>query len=237
MDFSTRKTVKPLGFIALFLIVVLGYFVVISPLMAQSAKYSENYAQATSDKDTASSRLTTLQQQKSTIESVEKYDDELSVKFPGLADTPSLVASINKSATNSSLRASDITSVSTTVPSIVPATGGTASTPDAGGSGEDVAAAPAPNAGSAESGSLASIVVDITAEGSLDNLSKFTEEMTDNDRNMSITSVNLTSDGKKSSLSLKATTYIYKTVTKVGEEQETSAEETTGGAETPPTGN
>lgn len=242
MDFSTRKTIRGLGIVGILMLMIIGYLLVVQPFMAQSAKYSAELNQVSSDRDTAKNKLNILQAQKETIDQVEEHDDELSKKYPGSIDTPAFVSDLNSAASRSG---SKITQVSVSIPSIVTNAGGTdAVTPPAEAApatgaesapAQGVEAAPAPGAES--SSSLASVTVDITAEGSVNDLTKFTQELLRIDRNMTVNSVNLSREGEnrnKGTATFSATSYIYNTIPKVSEAQETPADDSSQSDTNPP---
>lgn len=249
MDFSTRKTIRGLGIVGIVMLMIIGYLLVVQPFMAQSTKYSAELNQVSSDRDTAKNKLTLLQSQKDTIDQVEEHDDELSTKYPGSIDTPSFVSDLNSAARRSG---SKITQVSVSIPTIVTNAGGTdAVTPPAGDTATPSATPPAGNAsatdstgvqaapapGAESSSSLASVTVDITAEGSVDDLTKFTQELLRIDRNVTVNSVNLSREGedrKKGTATFSATSYIYKTIPKVSETQENPVDDSSQSDTNPP---
>lgn len=242
MDFSTRKTIRALGIVGVALLMIVGYLFVVQPFMAQSAKYSAELNQVSGDRDTAVNKLNMLKTQKETIVQVEEHDDALSKKYPGSIDTPTFVSDLNSAASRSG---SSITKVSVSIPAIVTSAGGTdtatappaptEATPAEAG-GEPVQAAPTP--GGEQSSSMASATVDIIAEGTVDELSRFTQELLRIDRNMTVNTVNLSREGEdanKGTATYSATSYIYNTIPKVSEVQENTAEEATAETTAPAT--
>lgn len=245
MDFSTRKTIRALGIVGIALLMIVGYLFVVQPFMAQSTKYSAELNQVSGDRDTAVNKLNMLKTQKETIAQVEDHDDELSKKYPGSIDTPTFVSDLNSAASRSG---SSITKVSVSIPAIVTNAGGTdtataPATPPASAEatpaeagGETVQAAPTP--GGEPNSSMASATVDIIAEGTVDELSRFTQELLRIDRNMTVNTVNLSREGEdanKGTATYSATSYIYNTIPKVSEAQETTTEEATAETTAPAT--
>lgn len=238
MDFSTRKTIRGLGIVGIVMLMVIGYLLVIQPFMAQSTKHTLELNQVSGDRDTAVTKLTMLQAQKDTIGQVEDHDDDLSKSFPGSIDTPTFVSDLNSAASRSGTK---ISQVSVSIPALVTSAGGTdTATPppatDAPAEGAEVQAAPTP--GEQSNSSLASITVDITAEGSVDELTRFTQELLRIDRNLTINTVNLSREGdnsKKGTATFSATSYIYNTIPKVSDTPTEDAPVENTDPATPPT--
>lgn len=237
MDFSTRKTIRGLGIVGILMLMAIGYLLVVQPFMAQATKHSLELNQVTGDRDTAVTKFNMLKAQKETIGQVEDHDDDISQNFPGSIDTPSFVSDLNSAASRAGTK---ITQVSVSVPALVTNAGGTdTATPppatDAPAEGADVQAAPTP--GEQSSSSLASITVDITAEGSVDELTDFTQELYRIDRNLTLNTVNLSREGdnsNKGTATFSATSYIYKTIPKVQDEQPAEPQTENTDPATPP---
>lgn len=237
MDFSTRKTIRGLGIVGIIMLMVIGYLLVVQPFMAQATKHTLELNQVSGDRETAITKFNMLKAQKETIGQVEDHDDELSKNFPGSIDTPNFVSDLNSAASRSGTK---ISQVSVSIPALVTSAGGTDTatppTPDAPADGTEVQAAPTP--GEQSSSSLASITVDITAEGSVDELTKFTQELFRIDRNLNVNTVNLSREGDdsdKGTATFSATSYIYNTIPKVSDVQTEEVQVENTDPATPPT--
>lgn len=214
MDFKTIKGVKLISFLALFLIVAAGTMLVAYPLFTSSQKFAEEYSTAESERITAEDKLVTLQQVKDTIDQVIKLDGESARAFPSSANTPELVDDITSAATSAGLSVSNITDLTTGVPVLaVGAVGAPTEVPaEAPAEGEaDAAVAASPDAPATST--LAEMTITLSAEGSLNELIRFSENLkSDDKRNMLISTYSIGKAGTENAsynLTITGKTYIY----------------------------
>lgn len=221
MDLKTIKGVKLISFLALFLIVAAGAMLVAYPLFTSTQKYAQEYSTAESDMATAESRLADLQGVKNSIDQIIKIDEESARAFPSSANTPELVEDITRAATDAGLSINNISDLTTGVPTLaVSAVAGDvaaapvdaeASTEEAPAEGADPEAAASPNAPSTST--LAEMTITLSAEGSLNELIKFSQNLKDDKkRNMLISTYSIGKSGDENSsynLTITGKTYIY----------------------------
>lgn len=232
MDLKSRKGVRSLGFVGIGLLLIAGFMLVLQPLFAQNAKFTAEITAAEAEQTSVLEKLELLRYQRDTIEEVEKLDDELSKEFPGTANTPALINTIAEAANDAGMGSNNITNLTAGIPSLVSGTGGTdaaGAAPAPAAEGADPAAAPTPDA-AAGSTNLAEITLDISVEGDVDEVSEFVNNLRDADRNLTILSFNLASDSaqgnnSKTTATVSAKTYIYKSIPKIEKAPEAPAAE------------
>ncbi|MBC9704773.1 MAG: hypothetical protein H9W81_07335 [Enterococcus sp.] len=209
MDFKTIKGVKTISFLALFLIVAAGAMLIAYPLFTSTQTFAQEYSVAESERSDAEAKLSSLQTVKDTINDVIKLDAESARAFPSSANTPELVEDITRAATDAGLSISGITDLTTGIP--VLATGTADATAAAPAPAEGEAAAASPDA--ASTSTLAEMTITLSAEGSLDELIKFSENLKSTDkRNMLISAYSIGKAGNENgsyNLTISGKTYIY----------------------------
>lgn len=227
MDLSTKKSVKTLGFIGIALVIIAGIVLVVQPFFAQNSKYADEIVQAESEQSIIVTKLEQLRMQKDNIKKVEKLDEDLSKKFPGVSDTPGLINMISETANKSGMTKSDITNLTAGIPTLVTTSGGTDGAPAESGESAEApdkdAAAPAPSEGDIGT-DLAEIPLDLTLKGDVNELTKFAENLRDANRNIVVLNFNLSTEEDKATATIQAKTYIYKTVAKVPADGEKAPE-------------
>lgn len=230
MDLKTRKGVRTIGIIALILLAAAGFMLVIQPLMTQNSDFSDEMTAAQSEQSTAQQKLADLQRQRETIEDVEALDSDLSEQFPGLADSPSLVAYIQQAASDAGIGQGSISNLTVGIPALVTGSAAVAPAPAADpagaapveeGEGAAAEAEAAPTPDSPSSTNLAEVPVELAVSGSADQIAQFMTNLSESDRNLEILTYALAEGGGEDEGAVTATlslkTYIYNTVPKVGE--------------------
>lgn len=214
MDLKTIKGVKLISGLVLFLIVAAGAMLVAYPLFTSTQTFAQEYSSAESDKAIAEEKLRSLQDVKTSIDQIIKIDSESKRAFPASANTPELVEDITRAATDAGLSVSDLTDLTTGIPVLavsatgVPADAAAAAAP---AEGADPAVAAAPDAPATST--LAEMTITLSAEGSLNELIKFSENLKDTDkRNMLISTYTIGKAGDEGggyNLTITGKTYIY----------------------------
>lgn len=221
MNLKTVKGVKQIWIAIIFVLVVAGSILIAQPFFMQNTKLAEDIKTSQEAKDSAQTKLTRMSGFKATVGAVEKLDNELSTKFPGAANTPDLIAFVQKAAADSGMPVSSIQDLTTTVPKLeTAATGAAGAAPAAAAPAAAAPADPAAAAGAAPpttGGNLASMTVTIKAEGSVEQLQNFVTNLTEGSRNLLISGYNIDkagSEGGGYTLNIPdAKTFIYKTIT------------------------
>lgn len=242
MDLKTIKGVKRLFITLIALIAVVGVMLVVMPLMSQNQKFAEDITSSQSEQAAALEKLNKLKKQKEDIAKVEKMDADLSVAFPGSANTPGLVGYVSKAAVDAGMSVSNITDLSTGIPTltasssnegaVAAAPGATPEAPATGAAATPGAAAPAAGGGS----NMAEMTVDISATGSISQLGQFTTNLTKGERNLLISDFAISSDSTtgESTVKITAKTFIYKSIPTVSEASAAKPSDT-GATPTEPT--
>lgn len=227
MNLKTIKGVKQIWIAIILVLTVAGSILIAQPFFMQNSKLAEDIKTSQEAKDSAQTKLTRMSGFKASVGAVEKLDNELSVQFPGAAQTPDLIAFVQKAATDSGLPVSSITDLTTTVPKLETAATGATGAP--AGAPADPAAAPAASgaadpaaaAGAAPpttGGNLASMTVTIKAEGSVGQLQEFVSKLTTGSRNLLVSGYSIDKGSpEKGGYTLNipdAKTFIYKTIPK-----------------------
>lgn len=212
MDLKTIKGVKTISILVLFLLVAAGAMLVAYPLFTSTQTYAEEYSTAESERVAAETRLNDLQGVKDTIDEVINIDKESARAFPSSANTPELVEDITSAATNAGLSISNINELTTGVPVLAVSAGGDpAAAPVDAAAPADPEAAASPNAPSTST--LAEMTITLSAEGSLEDLIKFSQNLKDSKkRNMLISAYSIGKAGTESgdyNLTITGKTYIY----------------------------
>lgn len=251
MDFKTIKGVKKIFIIITFLILAAGFMLVIQPFMAQNQKFSEEIAVSKQEQDNVLSNLNKLKGYKETIGTVEKIDAESATQFPSSADTPGLVALVTGAASKSGLSVSNVKALTTGIPTLEassaaltgaatpPADGAApaAEAPAADAPAADGAAAPAPGASGGTS-NLARMEVTLSVTGSVAQLTNFLNNLTaPEQRNLLISTYSISTEGEggEATMSITASSYIYKKIPTVDEAAaQTPAPAADGAAAAPP---
>lgn len=227
MNLKTIKGVKQIWIAIILVLFVAGGALIAYPFLMQNNKLAADIKTSQESKDAASTKLSRMTTFKDTMPAVEKVDNDLSVQFPSAAQTPELIAFVQKAANDSGMDPSAITDLTTTLPKLETAATGTAAgdaDPAAAAAPADPAAAapadPAAAAGAApptSGGSLASMGVTIKADGSFGQLQTFVDKLNNGSRNLLISAYTIdkgTADKGGFTLQVTANTYIYKTITK-----------------------
>lgn len=226
MDFKTIKGVKRIFITLIALIAVVGVMLVVMPLMSQNQKFAQDIASSQSEESAALEKLNKLKKQKDDIGKVEKMDSDLSAAFPGSANTPGLVGYVSKAAVDAGMSVSNITDLSTGIPTLTASSANAGAVAAAAAPGASAPAAAAPAAGAAGAApaagggsNMAEMTVDISATGSIAQLGQFTTNLTKGERNLLISDFAISSDGAtgESTVKISAKTFIYKSIPTVSE--------------------
>lgn len=224
------RLVKLLGVAGIAILLVVGYFFVLSPYLSESGRLSEEIETTEQRNSTLRTQITSVARNAEYIDQVAEFNDLMNERFPSTAAVDSLRGQIYSAAANA-----DVTvNVDTTTPSIINA-------PEPGAAPAEAAPAPADNvptddlpdapadqAPAAEgaapeqgAGNLAEISLPITAQGSLENLTNFLQQLSQIDRGILVSGVSVTGGGSSDSeddaeatysLTLDAKTFLYRDI-------------------------
>lgn len=239
---KNARNVILLGTTAIVMILILGYLLVVSPLMTkvQAGKVEYEEAQATlSQAQTTAQGLEVFRTQEPQVASI---NEELAAQFPTTADVSALNAQIVQAATSAGLSPSAVSSIATTTPTVVvsaaPAAAPEGEAAPAEGEAADPAADPAAAAPTEPQATpIASMEVSIAATGPIDSLIAFARALGEIDRVLLITDVSISNESSDgASISVKAIAYLYEPIQTVDAEA-TPAEEAPTDAPTEESGN
>lgn len=228
MNLKTIKGVKQIWIAIILVLTVAGSILIAQPFFMQNSKLAEDIKTSQEAKDAAQTKLTRMSGFKASVGAVEKLDNDLSTQFPGAAQTPELIAFVQKAASDAGLPVSAITDLTTTVPKLEAAAAPAGGAPAPAGGAAATPAAPADPAAAAPAGggaapptsggNLASMTVSIKAEGSVSQLQAFVVNLSSGSRNLLISGYSIdkgSSDKGGATLDIPdAKTFIYKTIAK-----------------------
>lgn len=226
MASSRIKKVKTVGIGSISLVSVLGVILVIYPFFNERETLKVEVQEKVSENSVLSTRITSLKKTAEQVPQIKAFNDSLSVRFPSTSDIPGLVSSLSNTASASGLGSGAITGLETSIPTLVAGTA--ASLPSSGAetkansgptdntdTGSAAAAAPATsNASAAGGGDLASMTVDITVEGSPEQLTTFVKNLSSGQgRAFLIKGFNIDTGAEGGSkLTLSMETFLYRTL-------------------------
>lgn len=220
MNLKTTTSVKRIGIIVLSLIVVIGSMLVIYPFLTQNAKLAADISVAESEQAKAQEKLSAMNNLKETNTKVKQLDDELSKKFPAVADTPGFAAFVGKAASDAGLSLENITDLTTTIPTLSTPDAPAAPAPEATPA-PSASAAPADNSTAAApavgASNLADMNVTINAMGSIDKLQNFIANLKNGPRNLLISTYSIqqggdATAGATTTAIVTGTTFIYRPI-------------------------
>jgi Tfp pilus assembly protein PilO len=228
----SKGTVKLMGFSGVGLLLILGGFGIVSPLLEQIKANELELASSQDSNSALESNIASLKQVQTENDNVEKINLTLLKQFPELADVPGLLDAISGSADIAGISPSNITSIDFSIPELsvapaadAPAEGDAAAT-DAAPAEGDAAAAPTSN--------MASMKLSINVNGSARQFQIFMDELTTMTRVLTINSFNITLDEEAGSgtLSIESTTFLYAHIKTPDEQGAGQTTETSGDSET-----
>lgn len=241
------RLVKLLGVAGIAILLVVGYFFVLTPYLSESGRLSDEIETTEARNSTLRTQITSVARNAEYIDQVAEFNELMNDRFPSTAAVNSLRGQIYSAAANSGVTVN----VDTTTPSIVNA-------PEASGAPAEAAPAPAENVPTDDlpdapvdqgpvdegvpgqgAGNLAEITLPITAQGSLDDLTEFLQRLSQIDRGILVSGVSVTGggsgdgeDGEVSySLTLDAKTFLYRDIPAPPSPDETSEDNSTDGTE------
>lgn len=196
-----RSLVNLLGIAGIFILLVAGYFFVVSPFMAENGRLTESIESVEAQNNNLRTQIQSVQRSQDLAEEVRAYDEVLNQRFPATAQVDSLRGQIFSAASNAGITVN----IDTTTPNLIQgdATGGAEAAPAAPVEGEtqadgDPAAqdpvAATPEAGSS-GGNLAEISLPLSAEGTLNDLIDFLINLSRLDRSILVSGVSLNGGG------------------------------------------
>lgn len=241
---KNARNVILLGSTAVVMILVLGYLLVISPLLTKMQAGKVEYEEAQASLAQAQSTAEGLETYRTQEPQVSSVNEELAAQFPTTADVSALNAQVVQAATSAGLSPSAVSSIATTTPTVVVAAAPTAPTPAEGSEGEaaptegDAAATDPAAPAEPQATPIASMEVSISAIGPVDSLIAFARALGEIDRVLLITDVSISNESADgASISIKAIAYLYEPIQTVdaGEvpAEEVPAEEVPATEETP----
>lgn len=209
------KLVKLVGTAALIIIVVAGYFFVVSPYLQEKGRLSGQLTDAQATNEQLKLQVASIGRNKDLAEKVRDYDAELNDRFPSTAGSDELRSQIYAAASEAGV---DI-NVNTTVPVIVQGAEAPASDP-AAAEDDNIDAQAAPDEAPAPTANnMAEIGLSITAEGSFDAVSEFLTLFSEIDRGILVDGISVSSSGQGKdeeeptySLTISAKTFLYRTI-------------------------
>jgi Tfp pilus assembly protein PilO len=220
------RKIKLLGALIIGLVSIVGIITVIYPFFNERETLKVEVQEKASENSVLSTRITTLNKTAEQVPQIKAFNDSLSVRFPSTSDIPGLVSSLANTASASGLGSGSITGLETSIPTLVAGTASSlpSSTTDTktdkgptDNTDTGSASSAAPAAGAAKSssaGDLASMTVDLTVEGSPEQLATFVKNLSSGQgRAFLIKGFNIDSgaDGA-SKLSLSMETFLYRTL-------------------------
>ena len=217
MNIKTVKTVKALGILGMFLLLVIGGLLIIKPFFEQNSDYIGKIREANSQKSIAEEKLNTLKSKEAQLKTYEKSDDNLSKQFPDDSAMPDISAMIEKAAGKHGVKADSIT-VSVSTPTVT-GTGSASDNATTTDTGEKVAAAPDQQSDANMAETPISLEV---SGGSVKAINDFITDLQASDRNIVISNVDLgqgNDSATPAKATIEATTYIYRHIDKVGEQK------------------
>lgn len=219
------RKIKLLGFVIIGLVSIIGIITVIYPFFNERETLKVEVQEKMSENSVLSTRINSLKKTAEQVPQIKAFNDSLSVRFPSTSDIPGLVSSLSSTASASGLGSASITGLETSIPTLVAGTASNlpAAAPSAKAdkgptdNTDTGTAASAPAAGatkSAGAGDLASMTVDLTVEGSPEQLTTFVKNLSAGQgRAFLIKGFNLDAgtDGQ-AKLTLSMETFLYRTL-------------------------
>lgn len=249
---TSTRNIKLIGFTGLGLVAVGGIALGVVPLVGQLGSSNEDIDAANQQTSQLQTQIQQLKGVQANVSQVDEFKQEFVAKFPETAQVPDLINAISTAAVQAGIPSSDITNYGFQAPAIgsaATATSGSAvagaSTPAAG-----AAATPAPAASSAASatgtagsgaaataggsalgattGQAAEMTLNLTVQGNTRKFANFLSNITQMDRNFSVTTFAVAggSQGSPNTLTLTGRTLLYSHITTP--EEGTSAAKSTG---------
>lgn len=222
---SRIRKIKLLGSIIIGLVSIIGIITVIYPFFNERETLKIEVQEKMSENSVLSTRINSLKKTAEQVPQIKAFNDSLSVRFPSTSDIPGLVSSLASTASASGLGSASITGLETSIPTLVAGTAAslpssTAATKADKGPTDNTdtgTAAAAPAAGTAKAasaGDLASMTVDLTVEGSPDQLTTFVKNLSAGQgRAFLIKGFSLDAGAEGSAkLNLSMETFLYRTL-------------------------
>lgn len=241
---TSTRNIKLVGFAGLGVVAVGGIVLGVVPLIGQLGGTNEDITAANAQTSQLRTQIQQLQGVQDNEAQVNQFKDDFVAAFPETAQVPDLINTIATAAVKAGIPASDITNYGFQAPVIgaaATATSGSASTSASGttgstgatgttGSTGSTAATPAPGATAsagtgtgtagasalgATTGQAAAMTLNLTVQGNTRKFAVFMSNLTDMDRNFSITTFAVAggSQGSPDTLTLTGRTLLYSHIT------------------------
>lgn len=199
------KNTAILGVLSILVILVAGYFFVVSPIMAQRAAYLEEVAAAENALDMAQQQLFTAQRYERDFPLIAAESEVVSGNFPQTADVESLNRAIIDAASKAGLAPEDVASISTSVPSKMQ---GKESKKSKSSDSEEGAEGGDSKKSSAEP-RMAQMTVTISVNGNINSVIAFLKNLGEMDRTILVNSASLSGEDNQARASISAVSYMY----------------------------
>lgn len=226
---TNPRTMKLLGSVAVFATLAGGYFLVVNPLMVESAAAAQEIEDAEANVLRLEKELTRVTLIRDGIADIQAIDAEISRHFPSAAQIPQLTNEVLAAAERAGLSPEAVTAVTAEVPTLVnptvPGGGDGAASPDPAEEADPAAAESAdpadlsddsavnPDAVAAAPSSLAEMSISVAATGNTQQLAAFLRELSNMERAFLISSATLAGEpGEEGSLAVSGKTFLYRPV-------------------------
>jgi Tfp pilus assembly protein PilO len=192
------KQIKIFGSIALLLITLLGTFFVILPTFNETNTLVENRTNIEEGNTELDNRIAELEKDRTNVQKITNIYLELVKRFPTSIESTNLLADVSNAATLAGMSPSNIEGIVMSKPEFI--------TNKTTNEEETTETSPSQN--------LAVMEVNITVNGTPNQLTAFLGSMNEVNRVVKISSVNVSTRGTEgiSSMSIVGTTYIYQGV-------------------------
>lgn len=202
MTFNKVKQTYLIGGAIILVLVLVSWFFLVSPRMAQADEIGVQRAQVADVNAKAQVEIAKLTTMKAGLGNERKRAAALAVKFPPTADQPVLFRQIVAAAVKAGIPEKNVTSLGPAAPVLGGATDG-AKLPAAG----------TKTTGAAGAANLATMAVSFNAKGTYPQMIKMLTNLQDLPRSFLITQVNLSSPPKgESTLEVQGNMYMYKAI-------------------------
>ena len=214
MSFNKVRETYLIGGIVIALVVLLSFFFLVSPRMAQAGEIGEKQVAAEAVNQKSASQIVALTKLKNGMPEERKIAAALAVKFPATADEPTLLRAVVKAAGLAGIAETSIKSLGPAAPIMGVASSG-AKLPTAGAAPATGAAASAASAKGAQD--LATMSITFNADGNYAQMVSMLAHLEALDRSFLITQVNLTSgESGKYTVALQGNMYVHRSVVDPG---------------------
>lgn len=195
-----KRSTSVIGFAVIIGLLMAGWFLVVSPSISKQSELSAELSDTEDKIEAHKAKLVELEQIKAEIGKYQQQDQELTAKFPGEADIKLLLNDITEAGQRAGVKT--ISNVETGTPELQQDPTQTEQPPSpeqATGSG----------GGEPTGGNLATMSLNLTAEGSEGSLMKYATELTNMDRSFLVqeSSIDCSETCK---LTISGTTYLYR---------------------------